>query len=851
MPELVDILAGLPVDSSTSGTEKALVLDDGALKTALNSSAAINLGSLAALTPDGVTDNLAAFNTAKHALKTVGESWPVTCALTIASPCEITVDMGGYIPRVNAAFKLSTSDALPSGVTAGTSYFIISEGLAVDGNNVTFRFSTDDALAEGAEGSAVVSTGSQNGTHKITFLGEELQRIVLPPGRYHTSTFATLQGGQAKLDLEFGGAVTDNLNFSTLGLANDWDTQEVKYAPLTADAVKDTHTAKVADADADKFPLGQCVAILALDLQNSLNSQLSTPPSNQYFEFNRIVGKSSAAGETTLTLKYPLQDTYKITYPLFYGGSESDPVARSGGGPATVFAMNPEWDMEMTVRNLHHVGNGVTDDLITSARRIHLIGGAADGGGPYPTMTEEVCYEDFVWGTKRYGRIEVDKLIGHAAFIRCQANEIAIQSASNRKLTVDAGSYEYILGSVRNTLLLGPIIKHELRWGPTFFGASETYTAIGVTSPFAGDNPRLDDPLANSAFNNFVNKYTFDNGTFRIPMASAGAKCNNWAVPGRWMVVNDMAGQFKSMGSPFQILDVYEDADDFCFDTTLNAAPVGPTTSQTVTITIATPGVVSWTGHGLPAGTPVTLTTTDALPTGLAVDLLYYVASAGLGADSFRLAATVGGSAINTTGSQSGTHTAYANPLHFQPISVPQMYLAGCSGCKELVDHSSPKAWGKPPWSYAARQYAGNLGTDAQFIDKLHVRGNLVSLSVDVKRASAAPLEMTITADVFDDLIHADFELVINLEETGKRVLTPSGASGAETGDTHDDGALAAEARWFSGDVTIVYSDTVANLDDAPVVDIEFETDQGVRSITVAAGPTQAHPERLSLGTVG
>lgn len=76
----------------------------------------------------------------------------------------------------------------------------------------------------------------------------------------------------------------------------------------------------------------------------------------------------------------------------------------------------------------------------------------------------------------------------------------------------------------------------------------------------------------------------------------------------------------------------------------------------TFTVTIASPGVFTSTAHGLSAGDTVVLETDGALPTGLSVDTQYYVISTGLTSDNFRLAATSGGSAINTSGSQSGTH---------------------------------------------------------------------------------------------------------------------------------------------------------------------------------------------------
>jgi len=85
----------------------------------------------------------------------------------------------------------------------------------------------------------------------------------------------------------------------------------------------------------------------------------------------------------------------------------------------------------------------------------------------------------------------------------------------------------------------------------------------------------------------------------------------------------------------------------------------------TVTITIASPGVVTLSGHGFITGDSMYLTTTGALPTGLSANTLYYVIF--VSSSTFRLATTyanaIAGTAINTSGTQSGTHTAFACPF--------------------------------------------------------------------------------------------------------------------------------------------------------------------------------------------
>lgn len=75
------------------------------------------------------------------------------------------------------------------------------------------------------------------------------------------------------------------------------------------------------------------------------------------------------------------------------------------------------------------------------------------------------------------------------------------------------------------------------------------------------------------------------------------------------------------------------------------------------TVTIASPAVFSATAHGLVANDTVVFATTGALPTGLTAGTTYYVISTGLTADAFEVSTSEGGAAVNTSGTQSGTHT--------------------------------------------------------------------------------------------------------------------------------------------------------------------------------------------------
>ena len=82
---------------------------------------------------------------------------------------------------------------------------------------------------------------------------------------------------------------------------------------------------------------------------------------------------------------------------------------------------------------------------------------------------------------------------------------------------------------------------------------------------------------------------------------------------------------------------------------------------RTATISIASPAVVTLAAHGFTANQPIRFQSTGALPTGLAIGPTYYVVGGGtLLAGSFNVTNVPGGAAINTTGTQSGTHVVFA-----------------------------------------------------------------------------------------------------------------------------------------------------------------------------------------------
>jgi hypothetical protein len=115
------------------------------------------------------------------------------------------------------------------------------------------------------------------------------------------------------------------------------------------------------------------------------------------------------------------------------------------------------------------------------------------------------------------------------------------------------------------------------------------------------------------------------------------------------------------------------------------AVDSGTTDATTVscTMTIATPCVVTITNHKFWNGYPIVFYTTDALPTGITSGTTYYVRI--IDADTFNLYDTAANAKntgvttgiINTSGTQSGTHTAHSKYL----IQSGQNFLTTVSLC--------------------------------------------------------------------------------------------------------------------------------------------------------------------------
>ena len=142
--------------------------------------------------------------------------------------------------------------------------------------------------------------------------------------------------------------------------------------------------------------------------------------------------------------------------------------------------------------------------------------------------------------------------------------------------------------------------------------------------------------------------------------------------------------------------------------------------TATVTITIATPGVITWTAHGLVTGSPVVFTTTGALPTGITAGTTYFaITSSTLGVNTFQIATSAAnaaaGTAITTSGTQSGVQTATTSATVQSPLMTTTTFgPSGLTGSQTTPVLNLAQTWNTSGQPTALKLNVTNTASQVQ-----------------------------------------------------------------------------------------------------------------------------------------
>jgi len=167
----------------------------------------------------------------------------------------------------------------------------------------------------------------------------------------------------------------------------------------------------------------------------------------------------------------------------------------------------------------------------------------------------------------------------------------------------------------------------------------------------------------------------------------------------------------------------------------------GATTYTSVTITIAAPAVVTLSTLSMYAeNMPIYFDTSGALPTGLSVGTTYYIKNYNADTKTFNVSLTVGGTAVTTTGTQSGTQYVYPalldTPIIQNYITISDTYrfvfAFGCNDYGSTTQDPLLVRWSAQEsaadWTPAVTNQAGSLRLTrgSQIITVMQTRQEIV-----------------------------------------------------------------------------------------------------------------------------
>jgi hypothetical protein len=303
-----------------------------------------------------------------------------------------------------------------------------------------------------------------------------------------------------------------------------------------------------------RFTIGQWIMLSGGDLMG-----WGWPPNPFVFEYLKISGINSETG--TISFETPLLYSYKSTWPSVSG------IARLGG-PATIYALSPNWDTEVEVVGLTISSNNlptVCGRYVKLTNCTPIYKGDGRAGFFAPSAAHTIIIENM---NQSSGLVEVDKCITNLIIEGGRFSNILFQSANSvTNFAANNAAIDYLNCLPESSLLRNCTISTRLTLGGNHYG--NVKKAEFVDCLISGDVN-----ATGAMVHNVEKQFSMNDGIIRLPMGQSF-----WATPGALCTFLRYDGAKHFEGSPFIILDITGDANYVYVTTSLTRGfPSLPTT---------------------------------------------------------------------------------------------------------------------------------------------------------------------------------------------------------------------------------------------------------------------------------
>lgn len=547
-------------------------------------------------------------------------------------------------------------------------------------------------------------------------------------------------------------------------------------------------------SDSTKFVVGNWALVAGLDLMG-----YGYPPNPAFFEYVKVTNINQSTGD--ISFAAPLRNEYKSTWPSYSPGL---PFEADQGGPATLYAIHPTWDIDVEYRGLTISQAGQTYAM---ARRVTYRDVTVTGGaGIIPTQNETwQCINC----TMTNVNMEVDKIVRTMVLKNSTIRRINFQSSSVDDLIVDGTTVtDHIYGTPKRATISNSVIS-ELQPGISGYGAANELTCNNCVIQTLTANSGVLDTYLDA-------QYTMTNGVIAVPRTTAITRASDNGAGKVRLTVNSTAGYISGKMATISGVQGTTELDGLLLinvvDGThldLPTVPFAPSFLSinsgyvgTTPIRWAVPGSkMTWAGlytHQPSAFTVLDVTQDNANT---------YIHTSLQG--SFPPLVVPGG----------------ALRVDAREVAVPKFTCSPCSGSVDAIDLSGAPP-GIPLWSFSKRTYTANTPRTL-----VPVWGTLVSIKVNVIKPYTGSSALTFGLDspfviAPDGRTRTFYDPLVNVKIAGERVITPTGISGTRSGDNL--GSPPGRIWLLNNQQFPRFSANVSteNQENWPVVTIELVTDQ-------------------------